>query len=199
MRSESIGTTGCRTGSFETDSPRASGANVDEWDGYYAQVAIAEGVNTVLTLDDDFERFNPFDTEVILSPDEFSESKVDARVLENCRIEIQDLSDLFEIDQSAVSRPESRRCRAGVLVGPRKRDVDFEAIVGQRRFLRSSRPAAFELDDADVFEFGEVSVDLLVIPVYQFGGFANGFRGVFGDRVQQFQVFRTEEPTELCV
>lgn len=52
---------------------RASGANVDGWDGYYAQVAIAEGVNTVLTLDDDFERFDAFDTEVILSPDEFSE------------------------------------------------------------------------------------------------------------------------------
>ena len=52
---------------------RASEANVDGWDGYYAQVAIDEGVNTVLTLDDDFERFDAFDTEVILSPDEFEE------------------------------------------------------------------------------------------------------------------------------
>jgi len=52
---------------------RASGANVSGWDGYYAQVAIDEGVNTVLTIDDDFERFDVFDTEVILSPEEFSE------------------------------------------------------------------------------------------------------------------------------
>ena len=52
---------------------RAKEANVDGWDGYYAQVAIDEGVNTVLTIDDDFERFDVFDTEIILSPDEFSE------------------------------------------------------------------------------------------------------------------------------
>lgn len=52
---------------------RAGDANVDGWDGYYAQIASSEGVNTVLTLDDDFERFDAFDTEVILSPDEFDE------------------------------------------------------------------------------------------------------------------------------
>jgi predicted nucleic acid-binding protein len=52
---------------------QASDANVGGWDGYYAQVAIDEGVNTVLTIDDDFERFDAFATEVILSPDEFSE------------------------------------------------------------------------------------------------------------------------------
>jgi len=52
---------------------RAGDANVGGWDGYYAQVAIAEGVNTVLTIDDDFERFDAFETEVILSPEEFSE------------------------------------------------------------------------------------------------------------------------------
>lgn len=52
---------------------RASDANVGGWDGYYAQVAIDEGVNTVLTIDDDFERFDAFDTEVILSPEEFRE------------------------------------------------------------------------------------------------------------------------------
>nr|WP_245724223.1 hypothetical protein [Natronorubrum texcoconense] len=51
----------------------ADDANVGGWDGYYAQVAIDEGVNTVLTIDSDFERFDAFDTEVILSPDEFSE------------------------------------------------------------------------------------------------------------------------------
>jgi predicted nucleic acid-binding protein len=50
---------------------RARTANVDGWDGYYAQVAADEGVNTVLTLDDDFERFDAFATEVILSPAEF--------------------------------------------------------------------------------------------------------------------------------
>jgi len=52
---------------------QASDANVGGWDGYYTQVALDEGVNTVLTIDDDFARFDAFDTEVILSPDEFSE------------------------------------------------------------------------------------------------------------------------------
>lgn len=52
---------------------RASEGNVDGWDGYYAQVAIDEGVNTVVTIDDDFDRFDTFDTELILSPDEFAE------------------------------------------------------------------------------------------------------------------------------
>ncbi len=52
---------------------QASEVNVDGWDGYYAQVAIDEGVNTVLTIDDDFEKFDSFNTEVILSPDEFTE------------------------------------------------------------------------------------------------------------------------------
>jgi predicted nucleic acid-binding protein len=50
---------------------RARTANVGGWDGYYAQVAIDEGVNTVLTLDDDFERFDAFATEVVLSSDQF--------------------------------------------------------------------------------------------------------------------------------
>jgi len=52
---------------------RASETKIGGWDGYYAQVAIDEGVNTVLTFDDDFERFDAFAAEVILSPDEFSE------------------------------------------------------------------------------------------------------------------------------
>lgn len=52
---------------------RAGESNVEGWDGYYAQVAIEEGANTVLTIDDDFERFSQFRTEVILSPDEFSQ------------------------------------------------------------------------------------------------------------------------------
>ena len=52
---------------------QASDANVGGWDGYYAQVARAEGVNTVLTIDDDFERFDAFETEIILTSDEFRE------------------------------------------------------------------------------------------------------------------------------
>lgn len=52
---------------------RARDADVDGWDGYYAQVAVDKGVNTVLTLDSDFERFDTFDTEVILSTEEFGE------------------------------------------------------------------------------------------------------------------------------
>jgi hypothetical protein len=52
---------------------QAGERTVDRWDGYYAQVAIEEGVKTVLTIDDDFERFDAFDTEVILSPDQFAE------------------------------------------------------------------------------------------------------------------------------
>ncbi len=51
----------------------SANANVNGWDGYYAQVAIAEGVNTVVTIDNDFKRFDEFDTEIILSPEEFSE------------------------------------------------------------------------------------------------------------------------------
>lgn len=51
----------------------AGTANVDAWDGYYAQVAIEEGVNTVVTLDDDFRQFDAFATDVILSPEEFAE------------------------------------------------------------------------------------------------------------------------------
>lgn len=51
----------------------ASEANVGGWDGHYAQVAITEDVNTVLTIDDDFERFDAFDTHVVLSTAEFRE------------------------------------------------------------------------------------------------------------------------------
>lgn len=52
---------------------QASEANVGGWDGYYAQVAIDEGIATVLTIDDDFERFDAFETELILSAEEFKE------------------------------------------------------------------------------------------------------------------------------
>ena len=46
--------------------------NIDGWDGYYAAVALEEGVGTILTLDDDFERVDGVTAEVILSPDEFA-------------------------------------------------------------------------------------------------------------------------------
>jgi|APHM01.1.fsa_nt_gi hypothetical protein len=59
---------------------QASEANVSGWDRYYAQVAIDEGANTVVTIDDDFNRFDAFTTEVILSPDGFTEL---SRFLEN--------------------------------------------------------------------------------------------------------------------
>ncbi|MCO8256858.1 hypothetical protein NKF26_23860 [Haladaptatus sp. AB618] len=45
--------------------------NIDGWDGYYAQVAIEEGAETILTLDDDFNRIDELTTEVILSSEEF--------------------------------------------------------------------------------------------------------------------------------
>ncbi|WP_136687114.1 type II toxin-antitoxin system VapC family toxin [Halorhabdus amylolytica] len=48
-------------------------AKIGGWDGYYAQAAIEEGANTLLTIDDDFERFDELDTEVILSSAEFRE------------------------------------------------------------------------------------------------------------------------------
>lgn len=51
---------------------RAAELNVDGWDGYYAQVAIEEGVETILTLDDDFGDVEGVTAEVVLSPDEFA-------------------------------------------------------------------------------------------------------------------------------
>ncbi len=59
----------------------AAEANIGGWDGYYAQVAIEEGVQTVLTIDTDFERFEQFETEIILSPEQFRELNV---FLESC-------------------------------------------------------------------------------------------------------------------
>lgn len=59
---------------------QARAGNTGGWDGYYAQLAIDEGVTTVLTIDDDFERFDEFATEIILSPEEFAELD---RFLEN--------------------------------------------------------------------------------------------------------------------
>ena len=59
---------------------QASDANIGGWDGYYAQVAINEEVNTVLTVDDDFQQFDEFDTEIILSSEEFKKLN---RFLEN--------------------------------------------------------------------------------------------------------------------
>jgi predicted nucleic acid-binding protein len=49
----------------------AGKANIEGWDGYYAQVALEAGVETILTLDDDFRRIDGVSTEVVLTPDEF--------------------------------------------------------------------------------------------------------------------------------
>lgn len=46
--------------------------NIGGWDGYYAHVAREEGVDTILTIDDDFEKVAEVDAEVILSPTEFA-------------------------------------------------------------------------------------------------------------------------------
>lgn len=51
----------------------AGDVNINGWDGYYAHVALDEGVETVLTIDDDFDRVDGFDTEIILTPTEFAE------------------------------------------------------------------------------------------------------------------------------
>ncbi|QLH78549.1 hypothetical protein HZS55_15175 [Halosimplex rubrum] len=50
----------------------AADLGIDGWDGYYAQVALDEGVETILTLDDDFEAADGVESEVILSPAEFA-------------------------------------------------------------------------------------------------------------------------------
>ena len=50
---------------------KASEFNIDGWDGYFAQVAVEEGVKTILTLDDDFTRMEGVSTDVVLTPDEF--------------------------------------------------------------------------------------------------------------------------------
>ncbi|WP_193571720.1 hypothetical protein [Haloarcula sp. JP-L23] len=54
-----------------TGFERAGTLNIDGWDGYYAQVAVEEGAETILTLDDDFDRIDDFSTEIILSGSEF--------------------------------------------------------------------------------------------------------------------------------
>lgn len=49
----------------------AGAANIDGWDGYYGAVARDEGVETVLTLDTDFERVEGVACEVILDAEQF--------------------------------------------------------------------------------------------------------------------------------
>ncbi|WP_129115018.1 hypothetical protein [Halegenticoccus tardaugens] len=46
----------------------SGGANVDG--GYYARVAVEEGVETILTIDDDFDRIDGVNAEVVLDPEE---------------------------------------------------------------------------------------------------------------------------------
>lgn len=45
--------------------------NIDGWDGYYGAVAQREGVETILTLDADFERVDGVTCEVILDTEQF--------------------------------------------------------------------------------------------------------------------------------
>jgi predicted nucleic acid-binding protein len=49
----------------------AGSENIDGWDGYYGAVARSEGVETILTLDDEFERVDGVACEVILDADQF--------------------------------------------------------------------------------------------------------------------------------
>ncbi|WP_128476696.1 type II toxin-antitoxin system VapC family toxin [Halorussus pelagicus] len=60
-----------REETVRTGFERASENNVEGWDGYYAQVAVEEGVETILTIDDDFRRIDGVSTEVVLSRAEF--------------------------------------------------------------------------------------------------------------------------------
>jgi predicted nucleic acid-binding protein len=49
----------------------AGTANINGWDGYYAAVARSEGSETILTLDDDFERVDGVACEVVLDTNQF--------------------------------------------------------------------------------------------------------------------------------
>ena len=44
--------------------------NVEGWDGFYARVARATGATTVVTFDDDFERFDGLSVEIPLTEEE---------------------------------------------------------------------------------------------------------------------------------
>lgn len=50
----------------------AADANVDGWDGYYARVASEEGIETILTVDDDFDRLDDVSAAVVLSSEQFA-------------------------------------------------------------------------------------------------------------------------------
>jgi predicted nucleic acid-binding protein len=49
----------------------AGSENIDGWDGYYWAAAQREGVETILTLDDDFERVTDVTCEVLLDTEQF--------------------------------------------------------------------------------------------------------------------------------
>ena len=46
--------------------------NIGGWDSHCAQVALEEGVGTILTIDDGFERIEGVEAEVVLSSEEFA-------------------------------------------------------------------------------------------------------------------------------
>jgi len=52
----------------------AADTNTDGWDGYYAQIGLEKSVETVVTIDDDFEQVAGIETNLILSPEEFATS-----------------------------------------------------------------------------------------------------------------------------
>lgn len=49
----------------------AGDSNIEGWDGYYGAVARSQGVETILTLDTDFECMDGIDSEVILDTEQF--------------------------------------------------------------------------------------------------------------------------------
>lgn len=59
-------------GTVRSGFERAGAVNVNGWDGFYAQVAGEEGAETILTIDDDFDRFEDVSADVILTTDEFA-------------------------------------------------------------------------------------------------------------------------------
>lgn len=62
-----------REGKVRAGLEIAGDANVDGWDGYYAAVARSEGVQTILTMDDNFDRVEGIFVELVLTQAEFAE------------------------------------------------------------------------------------------------------------------------------
>lgn len=61
----------CPEGLLRNGFTIAGKNNIDGWDGYYAAVARELGVETILTLDDDFTRLDGIDCEIPLDSEQF--------------------------------------------------------------------------------------------------------------------------------